>query len=489
MRKGESGMGEELRASEGLRLYNTMTRSVERFVPINPPKVGLYTCGPTVYNYAHIGNLRTYIFEDVLRRVLTFNGYDVKHVMNVTDVGHLVSDMDSGEDKMEVGARRENKSAWELAEFYFAAFRKDMARLSLKEPHIWCKATEHIPDQIEFIKKLEEKGYTYIIEDGVYFDTSKVPSYGKLVQLDREGLKAGARIDMVEGKRNVTDFVVWKFSPKDKQRQMEWDSPWGKGCPGWHIECSVMSIKYLGEQFDIHTGGVDHAPIHHTNEIAQSEAYTGKDWVKYWMHGEFLVLDKEQKMSKSKDNIITVDTLIEYGYDPLAYKYFCFNGHYRKQLVFSMEALEAASKAYTRLKSRIGEFKKYTDEHGQGKGSEEYMAKFREAINNDLNMPLALGIMWDLVNDAKVAPNDKYETLLIFDQIFGLDFYKVKYEEHDETEECNEVSQDILKMVEDRDTARRNKDFATADKIRKELAEKGYILIDTPQGTKIERRN
>src|SRR3989344_952205 len=272
-----------------LKFYNTLTRAKEEFKPQNPPAVGLYTCGPTVYNYAHIGNLRTYIFEDILKRALVANGFEVNHVMNITDVGHLTSDADVGEDKMEKGAKREGKTVWDIAEFYTKAFKEDMRRLNLVEPDIWCKATDHIAEQIELIQRLEKRGFTYLIDDGVYFDTTKDPHYGKLARLDIAGLRAGARIEMVKDKRNPTDFALWKLSPDNEQRQMEWESPWGKGFPGWHIECSAMAMKYLGETFDIHCGGIDLIPVHHTNEIAQAENATGKKFVHTWLHGEFLL--------------------------------------------------------------------------------------------------------------------------------------------------------------------------------------------------------
>jgi cysteinyl-tRNA synthetase len=313
----------------------------------------LYTCGPTVYNFAHIGNLRTYIFEDILRRTLEFNGYKVKQVMNITDVGHLTSDADTGEDKIEIGTKREGKSAWEIAKKYTDAFLCDLESLNIKKPHTLCKATDHISEMIELIKKIEQKGLVYQIGDGIYFDTSKLDDYGKLANLSVNGLKAGARVDIVEGKRNKTDFALWKFSPKNAKRQMEWDSPWGRGFPGWHIECSAMSIKYLGEHFDIHCGGVDHIPIHHTNEIAQSEAATGKKpWVNYWLHGEFLILENS-RMGKSAGNFITLATLKEKGYDPIVYRYLCLGAHYRKPLTFSFDSLEHAKNSYERLKEIV----------------------------------------------------------------------------------------------------------------------------------------
>ncbi len=376
-----------------IRLYNTLTQRKDEFAPIEPGKIRLYTCGPTVYNYAHIGNLRTYVFEDVLKRVLTTGGYQVRHVMNVTDVGHLTSDADVGEDKMEKGAAREGKTVWEIAEFYWQAFRRDMARLNLLEPDVWCKATDHIAEQITMVQTLEQKGYTYTIEDGVYFDTSRLRDYGKLARLDVAGLQAGARVEMVAGKRNTTDFALWKFSPKDKQRLMEWPSPWGVGFPGWHIECSAMALKYLGERVDIHCGGVDHIAVHHTNEIAQAEAALGHQWVNCWLHAEFLVIPRGQsgeteKMAKSGE-FLKLDVLVEKGYDPLDYRYFCLGAHYRQQLAFTWEALDAAKIAMGRLKRIVLDLRKeYRD--GQ-KPIERWMAEFREAAEDDLNMPRAGG--------------------------------------------------------------------------------------------------
>ncbi|KPK71541.1 hypothetical protein AMJ82_00860 [candidate division TA06 bacterium SM23_40] len=469
-----------------LRLYNTMTRSVDQFRPIEEGKVGLYACGLTVYNYAHIGNLRTYVFEDVLRRVLALDGYEVKHVMNVTDVGHLVSDADTGEDKMEVGSQREGRSAWELADFYFEAFRKDMARLSLLEPDIWCKATEHIEEQIELVRGLEERGFTYTIDDGVYFDTSRLKDYGKLARLDVEGLEAGARIETVPGKRNITDFALWKLSPGGQKRQMEWESPWGVGFPGWHIECAAMSVKYLGDHFDIHCGGIDHIPVHHTNEIAEVEALTGKTWVNWWMHGAWLVLptgeedEREEsesvKMAKSGENFITLDLLIDRGYDPLVYRYFCLNAHYRSPLTFTWRALDGAANAYERLKNRVVELK---GSGGAGSVSESHYAAFRDALEDDLNTPRALAAMWGVVRDENLSGADRYATLLAMDEVLAFGFEKMEAPEV-------VVDEEVERMIRERDEARRRKDYATADRIRAELLERGLLLEDTPEGTKVK---
>jgi len=316
-----------------LRLYDTYTRSLRDFQPLQAPAVGLYSCGPTVYDYAHLGNLRTYIFVDLLRRALLFDGYAVKHVMNITDVGHLVSDADTGEDKMETGQRRTGQSAWDIAEQYTQAFQDDLERLNVLEPTIWCRATDHIADQIALIERIAARGFAYRTSDGLYFDTSRLPDYGHLARLDVAGLQAGARVDAGE-KRNVTDFALWKFSPADRQRYMEWDSPWGKGFPGWHIECSAMSAKYLGPFFDIHCGGEDHISVHHTNEIAQTQACYGTRLANFWLHGYFLQMD-EARMSKSAGGFVRLQTLLDRGYDPLTYRFFCLSAHYRARLSFA----------------------------------------------------------------------------------------------------------------------------------------------------------
>ncbi len=465
--------------TKNIRLFNTLTRNVEKFEPIDEENVKMYTCGPTVYNFAHIGNLRTYIFEDILKRALKASGFKVFHVMNVTDVGHLTSDEDSGDDKMELGAKRENKTAFEIAEFYFNAFLKDLKRLNIYEPDIWCRASDNIKEQIDFIKALEDKGYTYIISDGVYFDTSKVSDYGKLSKLDIKGLRAGARIDVTDGKKNITDFALWKFSPKDKKRQMEWDSPWGTGFPGWHIECSAMATKYLGDHFDIHCGGIDHIPVHHNNEIAQSEIALGHKWVNYWLHGEFLVLEKDEKMSKSSENFMTVDKLIEKGYDPLVYRYYCLNTNYGKALAFSWKALDSASIAFNKLKAKVIEYKRAKLDDNEALNLKP-LEDFYNACQNDLNIPLGVGIMWDMINDNAISNGNKYLILKEMDKILGLKFEEMKEEELTFDDE-------IIKLVEKRQEARKNKDFKTSDKIRDELLKMGIALEDKPDGVRIKR--
>jgi len=462
-----------------LKLYNTLTRKKEIFRPLKNKKVGLYTCGPTVYWFAHIGNLRTYIFEDILKRVLEYNGYKVKHVMNITDVGHLTSDSDTGEDKIELGAKREKKTAWEIAEFYTKAFKNDLKLLNIKEPNVWIKATETIADQINLIKILEKKGFTYKISDGIYFDTSKLKSYGRLWPKKME-LKAGARIEMVPGKKNPTDFALWKFTPPGVKRQMEWDSPWGKGFPGWHTECVVMSIKELGVPFDIHCGGVDHILIHHTNEIAQAEAAFGKILANFWLHGEFLVLGKE-KMAKSKGKIFTLNELIEKGFNPLAYRYFCLGTHYRKKLQFSWQALKASQNALNTLYQKIIEIQSKNIITFQRPSKSYYLnlqEKFLEYINDDLNMPKALALMWDVVKNKKLNTKDKKELLLDFDKVFGLDLAKIKKPK---------IPEEIKKMVEKREEYRKKGDFKLADEIRKKIKEMGYWIEDTKEGPKIKK--
>ncbi len=461
-----------------LKLFNTLIRKVEDFKPLKDKEVRMYSCGPTVYWYQHIGNLRSYIFADLLKRVLKYNGFKIKHVMNYTDVGHLTSDADTGEDKMEVAVKREHKTAQQIAAHYASAFEVDAKKLNVLSPTITCKATEHIKEQIEMIKTLEKKGYTYKTSDGIYFDTSKLKDYGKLAMLKAEALEAGKRVEMGE-KRNKTDFALWKFSEKPGVRQQEWDSPWSIGFPGWHIECSAMSSKYLGEQFDIHTGGEDHIPVHHTNEIAQSEAVFGKKpWVRYWLHGAFLTF-KGEKVSKSKGGLYTISELQENGYGPLDYRYLCLLTHYRKQLEFSLEALTAAKNAFEHLKNRVLELKKEKDSKNPDH-KKKYEDAFSDAINDDLNIPKALGIAWEVLGDNKLGSKEKLQLLFDSDEIFGLNLKKVK-------EEKIKVSKEIEALISKREEARKNKDFKLADKMRDELKKKGYILEDTKEGIKIKK--
>jgi len=447
-----------------IKLYNTLTRKKEEFKPIKEGSVGLYTCGPTVYWYAHVGNLRSYVFADVLKRVLMYNGLDVKHVINVTDVGHLTSDNDSGDDKIEKEAAKEGKTAGEISHFYFNAFQKDFEKLNLIEPFKWTWATEHIKEQIDMVKVLEKKGYTYKTSDGIYFDTSKFADYGKLSNKKVEGLEEGKRITMKE-KRNKTDFALWKFSGTPGERQQEWESPWGLGFPGWHIECSAMSSKYLGKQFDIHTGGEDNMPIHHENEIAQSEcAFGKKPWVKTWMHGAFLNFSGGKKMSKSSGKIKTISELEKGGVPPLAYRYFTYTAKYRKPLVWSDEAIKSAVDSYKRLKNII---KGIENKRGMNK---KYLKEFEDRINDDLDMPGAIAVLWKLVRDDKAE--GKIGTIKKMDQVFGLELLK------EDVEEALSIPQEIRNLAEQRKKLRGEGKFKEADKLRKKIVEAGYSIND-----------
>lgn len=460
-----------------IHAYNTLTRSKVPLVPLDGKRIRLYTCGPTVYNYAHIGNLRTYVFEDILKRTIRYNDIPLLHVMNITDVGHLTSDADEGEDKMEKGAAREGKTVWDIAQMYTDAFKADLDLLNIQEPDIWCKATDHIKEQIAQVQTLEKKGFAYRIEDGIYFDTAKLGDYGKLARLDIENLKAGARIELAEGKRNPTDFALWKFSPKDgPKRAMEWDSPWGIGFPGWHIECSAMSMKYLGEQFDIHCGGIDHIAVHHTNEIAQAEATTGKKpWVNVWMHGEFLVIDKG-KMAKSGENFLTLKVLADKGYDPLCYRYFCLTAHYSQQLAFSWEALDSAKNSFDALKSKIRDLHEHKSEGTSAPEREhELRAMFNNAINDDLNMPQALAVLWTTLRESDLANERKITLAEEFDHVLGLDIAKMGV--------ADDIPAEIKALAHERAEAKTKKDWAASDRLRAEINAKGYIIDDKKDGT------
>ena len=523
---------------ETVKLFNTLTKKKDRFQPIKDNRVGLYTCGPTVYNYAHIGNLRTYIFEDVLKRVLKFNGYQVKHVMNVTDVGHLTGDRDMGEDKMEKGVRntiyfrcpncgewspsgiqiekellntlgdanirsmhprcnkcwkssclkreivkhgtdflKENKEqpAWEVTAFYWQAFRDDMKKLNIAEPDIWCKATDHIQEQIDLIKKLEEKKFTYKTSDGIYFDTSRFKDYNKLSHQPLENLIEGARVEKNDEKKNPTDFALWKFSPRNEKRQMEWKSPWGVGFPGWHIECSAMSMKYLDvgaygdtPMLDIHCGGIDHINIHHTNEIAQSEAATGQKFFNYWLHGAFLNLAGGDKMAKSADNFLTLTSeFIDKNINPLVYRYAAFQTHYRKPMEWSEELVKSAAVALNNL---YDEFIKLKQSWFKAKPEPMLIDKFKTAINDDLNMPQALAITWEAIK-ADLSDKIKRATLLEFDKVLGLSLNKVK-------PTTVKIPAEIKKLAEERQAARANKDWTKADELRKTISELGFTVED-----------
>ena len=456
-------------------LFNTLSRSKEQFRPLHRDTVGLYTCGPTVYNHAHIGNLRTYLFEDVLKRVLLYNGYRVKHVMNITDVGHLTGDRDMGEDKMETGARREGKSAWEIAAYYTEAFKKDIAHLNILEPDIWCRATDTIPEQIELIRILEEKGYTYRISDGIYFDTAKFNDYARLSNQNLDALQEGARVEKNPEKRNATDFALWKFSPPQVRRQMEWESPWGVGFPGWHVECSAMSMKFLGDHLDIHCGGVDHIDVHHTNEIAQSEAATGKKFFNFWMHGAFLNIHGGKKMAKSADNFLTLDaTFLQQGISPLVYRFAAFLSHYRKPMEFSDESVEAARNGLQHLQNQLRQLRR--DHTEPGRVQSTYRDRLLAAINDDLNMPRAMAVVQETLK-ADISGADKVATVRDFDRVLGLDLAQVDRQD--------ELTAEIRKLVDERRKAREEKNWEASDRLRDEIEALGFVVQDTKDGTKV----
>lgn len=446
-----------------MRIYNTLSRSVEDFAPINPPKVGLYSCGPTVYDYQHIGHMRRYVGDDILIRVLKHNNFDVHHVMNITDVGHLVSDADDGEDKMEKGAKKFGLSVWDIAKKFEAQFKDSCSLLNIALPQDLMHATDYIQEQIDMIKKLEEKGFTYKTQDGIYFDTSKFENYFKLSRQNPEELKAGVRVDMGE-KKNVSDFALWKFSPTDEKRQMEWESPWGVGFPGWHIECSAMSMKALGESFDIHTGGIDHINIHHTNEIAQAEAASGKPFVKYWVHHAFLTVEGE-KMSKSLGNTYTVEDVIKKGFDPMSLRYLYLQTHYRQEMNFTWDALSASQTALNKLRRHYLEAKS---------GEIELPGEFENAINDDLNIPKALSVVWENIDDLNKNSLD------VIDSILGLQLSSFKDEEID-------VPENIQNLVIKREELRNAGNYDEADKMRSEIESLGYQVEDKPGGFKITK--
>ncbi len=468
-----------------MKVYNTLTRQKEEFRPIDDNEVKIYSCGPTVYDYAHIGNFRTYVFMDILRRALQYEGYKLKHVMNITDVGHLVSDADEGEDKVLKKAREQQKTPWEIAEYYTNVFFNDINNLNIQRPEIICKATDHIKDMIEFVQKLIEKGYGYETSDGIYFDVGKFKGYGKLSGMNIDEQIAGARVEINPEKRHPADFALWKKAPKE--HIMQWPSPWGMGYPGWHIECSAMSMKYLGDFFDIHTGGVDHIPIHHENEIAQSEALTGRPHVKYWMHGEFLLVDNG-KMSKSLGNIYTISDLKTRGFDPISFRYFCLNAHYRNKLNFTWDSLMASQIAYYRLLNGALMHKKGRVLPNSIMLTKNFAEEFREAINDDLNMPKAMSVVWNAIRCEEKCPAI-FDLLVDFDRVLGLDIEKAE-EKIKEKEMQKEIYFDGLddgtkKLIEERESARRKKNWKVADEIRNQLKEKGVLLEDTPQGVRV----
>ena len=459
-----------------MKIYNSLTKKIEEFVPNEKGNVKMYTCGPTVYHYAHIGNLRTYIFEDILEKGLEYLGYNVKRVMNVTDVGHMTSDSDDGEDKMQKGAERENKTVYEIADFYENAFFNDCNKLNIKKPLIVERATNHIDTYIEMIKKLLNDGYAYQSNGNVYFDVSKAKNYYQLSGKNPEELYVGVRetVEEDKNKKNPYDFGLWFTVSKFSNQEMKWESPWGIGYPGWHIECSGIAYKYLGEYLDIHCGGVDNIFPHHTNEIAQSEAFLGHKWCNYWIHGEHLN-DERGKMSKSNGEFLTVKLLEEKGYDPLAYRFFCLNSHYRNQLVFSFEALESSQNTYRKLKNRIRKLDRSPNLHDHK--IDYYKDKFKGAIENDLNTSSMITIIYDILKDTELTDFSKLYLISDFDKVLSLNL----------TEEQNSIDSDteqmILNKIEERMEAKKNKEYDVADKIRDELLEKGIRLIDTKEKT------
>jgi cysteinyl-tRNA synthetase len=473
-----------------LRLYNTLGRRLEEFVPIEPGKVGFYGCGPTVYNYAHIGNLRAYIFDDTLVRSLRYLGYEVKHVMNLTDVGHLSGDDDTGEDKMVKSAQERNKSVLEIAQFYTDAFFRDEERLNILRPNVVCKATEHVGDMIALIQRIEANGYTYLAGGNLYFDVTKFPSYGELARLKLDELQAGARVDVDENKKNPHDFVLWFTKSKFENQALVWDSPWGRGYPGWHIECSAMSMKYLGESFDIHAGGIDHIPVHHTNEIAQSEAATGHKWVNYWLHNEFLVLSNG-KMSKSKGGFLTLQTLLDSGYDALDYRYFLLGGHYRSQLQFSYEALDSAKASrkaladrILALKSRLGD-KALPPLAELPEAAASRLEAFKGHLADDLSTPRALAELWGLLRDTALEPGAALAAAYDMDRVLGLRLAEL--EAAPVAAADPELASWAEGLIAERAAAKKAKDWARADAIRAELKAKGVVLEDSAAGTTWKR--
>lgn len=464
-----------------LRLYNTLTRRKEEFKPIRENAVTMYSCGPTVYSYAHIGNLRTYIFMDLVRRVLKYDGYRLKGVLNVTDVGHLLSDGDTGEDKMEAAAKKQNLSPLEIADKYTKVFFEDLKKLNIGKPEIIAKATEHIPEMLDYVEKLYDKGYGYETSDGIYFDIEKFKGYGKLSRINLDDQLAGARVGVNDEKHHPADFALWKKAEPNHMQQ--WETPrWGMGYPGWHIECSAMSRKYLGEVFDIHSGGVDHIPIHHENEIAQNEALSGKQSVNYWLHGEFMLVDNG-KMSKSLGNVYTVADLEARGYDPLDFRFFCLNTHYRKKLNFTFPSLDTAKISRERLNAQILAHKDGTAKLSEEKLS-EYKNRFQEAIDDDLNVPLVLGILFTMLKEEK--SKDVYNLSLEFDKVLGLSFDKIAPAPQKKPQNAD-VPDEVRALAEERAAAKKAKNFALADELRGKVTALGYQIIDTKDGAVIQK--
>lgn len=461
-----------------LKLYNTLTREKEEFKPIDEKEkvVKIYTCGPTVYNYASIGNMRAYIFMDTLRKVLKYNGYKLEHVMNITDVGHLTSDADEGEDKMAKSAKEQHKSVYEIAKMYTDTFLKDIDRLNIERPEHIVKATEHIKDMEEYVKEIVDNGYGYETSKGIYFDTSKLPSYGELSRIDLKNQKSGARVEVDKEKRNPLDFALWIKAPKE--HIMKWDSKWGLCYPGWHIECSAMSRKYLGEVFDIHTGGVDHIPIHHENEIAQSRGATGKNLSKIWMHVEFLLINNG-KMSKSLGNVYTLDDLEKENIEPLAYRYLTYSSHYRNKLNFTWEGVKSSQISLNRLRELTLQHKNVNNKIEEVK-LQELENRFKEAINDDINIPVALAVVWEIAKE-QTKSNMYYELLMKFDKLLSLDLDKKI------SDEVIEYSDEIKDILNRRKVARENKNFQESDILRDKLKELGYLVIDSKEGQKLKK--
>ncbi len=458
-----------------MKLYNTPDRRIVEFVPLEPGKVSMYCCGPTVYNYAHIGNLRAFLFEDILRRTLELEGYQVKHVMNVTDVGHLTGDGDDGEDKMIKGAREKGMTVWDIAKFFTEAFFLDTSRLHLLRPSVVSPATEYIPQMISLIQRLEKNGLTYLAGGNVYFDTARFPDYGKMALLDRQEAPALSRIDTDAGKKNPRDFVLWFTNSKFSDQAMTWESPWGRGYPGWHIECSAMGLYHLGERFDIHCGGIDHVPVHHTNEIAQSEGAIGHKWVNYWIHNEFLLLSKE-KMSKSSGEFLTLQFLVDKGYDPLDYRFFCFGAHYRSPLTFTWDALDAARNARRNLNERVLEWKAAGGTSELGTASAVHRAAWQEALENDLSTPQALAALWALAKDSGIEPAEKLGAVLWMDRVLGLGLADL------EVRAADPIPAGVTSLAAARADARRAKDWSRSDAIRDELKALGWSVEDSAAG-------
>lgn len=454
-----------------LKFFNTLSRTKETFEPIETGKVGIYSCGPTVYSSPHIGNMYAYVCWDVLVRVLQYLGYEVKNVINITDVGHLVSDGDSGEDKMEKGSKKEGLSVWEIAKKYEDEFLTNLDELNIERPWKLPRATDHIAEQINLIQKIEANGYTYKTSDGIYFDTSKMVDYGKMANLNLEKIKEGARVEVNEEKKHPTDFALWKFSPKGVKRQMEWESPWGVGFPGWHIECTAMSTKYLGEKFDIHTGGEDHIPVHHTNEIAQAEGAFGHDLVKYWIHNAFITF-KGNKISKSSGGLWTIADLKKMGFEPLAFRYMVLSSHYRKGMEFSIESLKSAQTALLKLR-------KYRVEDGKDyEVNQAFRQEFISKISDDLAMPEALAVVWKLMKSDLIV-GEKWATLLDMDKVLGLRLGETVFEE--------KIPEEIAQLAQQRQQARENKNWAESDRLRELIKSQGYLVEDLVNSCKIRK--